>query len=504
MSDVAFTRTAFSARPLAELAAGLVSAPADVTVDDVALDSRDVRPGALFLACRGLTHHGLEFAAQAIERGARAVLYEEPTDVPAPRSDEKVFVAGVPQLGKHAGTIADRFFGSPSQSLAVAGITGTNGKTTCAWLLAQALGRCGRRAAVCGTLGTGFPDSLEPWGHTTADVVTVHRRLATLRDQGADCVAMEVTSHALDQGRVDAVRFHTAAFTNLTRDHLDYHGSMESYGAAKAALFDRPTLRFRVVNVDDPFGAGLAARPAPGEPVVVTRKTEPSGSARFVRARRVELAEKGLEIDAESSWGTLSVRSPLIGEFNADNVLLVLAVLLAWGIEPADAARALATCTAPPGRMETFGGGALPLAVVDYAHTPDALEKALRAARGHCRGRLRVVFGCGGDRDAGKRPQMGRIASELADEVVVTDDNPRTEDPRRIVADILAGIEKRDAVRVEHDRAAAIRNALRASRAGDVVLVAGKGHEDYQIYGTERRAFSDRSVVRAELAEVSA
>jgi UDP-N-acetylmuramoyl-L-alanyl-D-glutamate--2,6-diaminopimelate ligase len=498
---------------LAELAAGLVDVPSALEVSDVTLDSRAAIPGALFLACRGHGRHGAEFVGEALARGARAVLYE-----PSPGAHElieagvrgaaragsdAIFVAPVPELSRRAGIIADRFFGRPSHALTVAGITGTNGKTTCAWLLAQALSNCRRPAAYMGTLGFGLPGALAATEHTTADVVSVHRRLAAMRALGAEVVSMEVSSHALDQERVGGMRFNTAAFTNLTRDHLDYHGTMTAYAEAKARLFAWPGLAVRVINVDDEFGARLAGQLSAARLVITARgcaaPSAPRG-AKIVRAVRVEAAVSGLLLEVESSWGAAKLGVPLIGEFNADNALTVLAVLLAWDIPLAEAARALESCRAAPGRMEAFGGrGGLPLAIVDYAHTPDALAKALRAARLHCRGQLRVVFGCGGDRDPGKRPMMGRIAAELADELVVTDDNPRSESPAQIVQQILAGIPGGVTARVEHDRARAIRATLERSAAQDVVLIAGKGHEEYQIYGGERRPFSDQSVARAAL-----
>jgi UDP-N-acetylmuramoyl-L-alanyl-D-glutamate--2,6-diaminopimelate ligase len=496
-------------RRLADLAAGLATVPGDIIVRDVTLDSRAASPGSLFLACRGRTSHGLTFAQQAVARGASAVLYEDTDGQAKPDLGSDIFVAAVPKLSQHVGIIADRFFGAPSAAVTVVGITGTNGKTTCAWLLAQALQYCDRPAAYMGTLGFGVPPSIKATEHTTPDAVSVHRQIAALRDLGAECVCMEVSSHAIDQDRVGAVRFNTAAFTNLTRDHLDYHGTMEAYGAAKARLFEWPALATRVINVDDAFGAQLAAQLSSSRLVITSRATAPAGSlqhAEQVRAVRATPEPAGLAIEIESSWGNGELIVPLIGEFNVDNVLTVLAVLLAWNIPLAQAVTAVEKCRAPSGRMELFGGQAgAPLAIVDYAHTPDALSKALHAARLHCRGQLRVVFGCGGDRDAGKRPLMGRVAAELADDIIVTDDNPRTEDPARIVADILAGISSPGAAkaaikaRVEHDRARAIQTALRRSGTGDVVLIAGKGHEDYQIYGTVRRPFQDQSVVALQL-----
>jgi UDP-N-acetylmuramoyl-L-alanyl-D-glutamate--2,6-diaminopimelate ligase len=517
MTDAPRMEPATTARALAELVAGWIAAPPQLRVSDVTLDSRAASPGALFLACRGRTHHGLAFAPEAVARGARAVLYEpEGAAAASAQLGGDIFVAALPQLRARAGLIADRFFGSPSQALTIAAITGTNGKTTCAWLLAQALQRCRRPAAYIGTLGVGVPPRITATAHTTADAVTVHRQLAQLKAQGAECVSMEVSSHALDQQRVNGVRFRTAAFTNLTRDHLDYHGTMEAYGAAKARLFDFPGLAERIINIDDPFGAALAdaalrAAPPPGPAaaarlIVTTRgKRPPPPGAQFVRATRVAPESTGLTIEVESSFGAVELPVRLMGEFNVDNALTVLAVLLAWDIPLREAAQALSRVRAASGRMEMFGGrGRSPLAIVDYAHTPDALANALRAARLHCRGQLRVVFGCGGDRDAGKRPLMGQVAAELADDIILTDDNPRSEDPRRIVADIVAGVAQRAPLTIEHDRALAIRMALQRSAPDDVVLIAGKGHEDYQIRGSERRAFRDQTIVGDELARLLA
>jgi UDP-N-acetylmuramoyl-L-alanyl-D-glutamate--2,6-diaminopimelate ligase len=494
-------------RPLTELLEGFATAPADLLVSDVTLDSRAATPGALFLACRGHQAHGLQFAAEAVARGARAVLYEpDAAHSAAPALGADTFVAPLPQLGERAGLIAARFFGAPSEHLTVAGITGTNGKTTCAWLLAQALQQRHRPTAYIGTLGVGLPPKITPSRHTTPDATVLQRELAALLAAGAECISMEVSSHALDQGRVNGVRFHTAAFTNLTRDHLDYHGSMAAYGAAKARLFTAAGLSCRIINVDDPFGAELAAAAGAGR-LIITARTQaaaavPAG-AQFVHARRVRAEPAGLIVEVASSWGAAELPLRLLGEFNADNALTVLAVLLAWDLSLADAVQALSRCRAASGRMELFGGrGRSPLAIVDYAHTPDALAKALRAARLHCRGQLRVVFGCGGDRDAGKRPLMGRVASELADDIVLTDDNPRGEAPQRIVNDIVAGLPAHAPLTIEHDRALAIRVALQRCAADDVVLIAGKGHEDYQIRGTQRLPFRDQSVVADELARL--
>ncbi|MFI4869596.1 MAG: UDP-N-acetylmuramoyl-L-alanyl-D-glutamate--2,6-diaminopimelate ligase [Steroidobacterales bacterium] len=502
-------------RPLKALLGGLVDVPERLEVSDITQDSRSVTPGAAFLACRGRTHHGLEFAHNAVAAGARAILWEPAPGVTPPPLDAAIVVCAVPNLSAQLGFIADRFFDAPSASLTLAAITGTNGKTTCAWLLAQALQFCGRRSAYIGTLGAGVPGALQRLAHTTPDALTLHRLLAQLRSTGVDSVAMEVSSHALDQNRCAGLRFHTAVFTNLTRDHLDYHPDMSTYGAAKAGLFDWPTLTARVINVDDPFGLELArdrlqarrARGLTADRLFLTSRqpAQWSGSgADYVCASAIRASDSGLEIEIESSRGAARLESSLIGDFNVENLLTVLAVLLAWDVPLASACGALARCPAPPGRMQAEGGHGLPLALIDYAHTPDALAKALRAARAHCRGRLWCVFGCGGERDRGKRSEMGRIAASLADQIIVTADNPRREDPRAIVAPIIDGITAAAGAarsRVIHDRAAAIGSALATAAAGDVVLVAGKGHEDYQIIGSERRAFSDAAVVRRVLGE---
>jgi UDP-N-acetylmuramoyl-L-alanyl-D-glutamate--2,6-diaminopimelate ligase len=510
-------------RPLKALLGGLTDVPEQLEVSDITLDSREVRPGAAFLACQGRTHHGLAFAERAVAAGARAILWEPAAGVAPPPLDAAVLVRAVPNLSAQLGFIADRFFDAPSASLTLAGITGTNGKTTCAWLLAQALQYCGRRAAYIGTLGAGVPGALAKLTHTTPDVLTLHRLLAQLRTMGCDSVALEVSSHALDQNRCAGVRFHTAVFTNLTRDHLDYHGSMSAYGAAKATLLAWPTLAARVINVDDEFGLSLAreqlqrrgaggaggtsgAGSAGDELLFLTSQRRAAwlaSAADYVCASAVSAGSTGLTIQIDSSRGVARLDSRLIGDFNVDNLLSVLAVLLAWDVPLASACAALARCTAPPGRMQAEGGADAPLALIDYAHTPDALSKALRAARAHCRGRLWCVFGCGGERDIGKRAEMGGIAASLADAIIVTDDNPRGEDPGAIVAAIMDGISAAGGAprtRVIHDRAQAIGSALAQAAPSDVVLVAGKGHEDYQVIGSERRPFSDAAVVLQLLA----
>jgi len=494
-------------RPLKALLGGAFDVPDTIDVADITLDSRNVRPGSVFLACRGRTQHGLAHAREAAAAGARAILWEPSPGVSPPALDPQVLLVAVPELHAQVGYIADRFFAAPSAKLTVAGITGTNGKSTCAWLLADALSRCGRPAAYFGTLGHGRIGALRGTAFTTPDAVTLQRWLAEEVAAGTRAVAMEVSSHALDQQRCNGVRFQAAAFTNLTRDHLDYHGDMDSYAAAKARLFDWPRLQLRVVNVDDPLWREMAQRMRDQEGLWVTsRRQETSLPARacFVRATALRAGVDGLQLQIESSAGSAQLRSPLLGEFNADNLLTVLALLLGLGVELGAACEALAQCRAPAGRMETLGGGDLPLAVVDYAHTPDALQKALSALRVHTPGRLWCVFGCGGERDTGKRAAMGGIAARLADHVVITDDNPRSEDPAAIARAILDGMPRADRAEVIHDRAAAIAGALARAQPGDTVLIAGKGHEDVQQIGGQRLPFNDLQVARAALGTRSA
>ena len=495
-------------RPLKALLGGGIDVPAQLEISDLTMDSRQVTPGAAFLACRGQRVHGVHFARDAAAAGARAVLWEPMPGVAAPQLPSEVLVVAVPDLSTQAGFIADRFFDAPSARLAVSGITGTNGKTTCAWLLGAALNVSGRRCAYLGTLGHGLPGQVVPGAHTTPDAVTLQRQLAALRSAGASAVAMEVSSHALDQHRCAGVRFQIAAFTNLSREHLDYHGDMQAYADAKSALFEWPTLAATVINVDDELGVRIATHTRAPETLIATGRLRDPGSVvpgcRFVQALRSAPEARGLCLELRSSWGEAMLRSELIGDFNADNLLTVLGLLLAAGLKLSEACAALSECHAPPGRMQLAGGSGLPLAIVDYAHTPDALEKALRAARAHCAGRLLCVFGCGGERDRGKRAQMGRVAELLADALYITDDNPRHEDPQAIVAAILAGLRAPQRAEVQHDRAAAIAAALGAAQPGDVVLIAGKGHEDYQLVGGERRAYSDLAQVRATLSARSA
>jgi len=474
---------------LADVLAGASPAPGasgEVRVQGITLDSRRVRPGWAFFAVPGSRDDGRDYIAAAVRNGAAAIVCEAGPALPA----VPVPVVAVSGLRGQLGAIADRYFGEPSAHLCTIGITGTNGKTTCAHLLAQALERNRARCGLIGTLGNGFPGRLTGAGNTTPDVFTVHAELARFDGAGARYACVEATSHALEQGRVQGVRFAAALFTNLTQDHLDYHGDLARYARAKARLFDAPGLAVAVINAEDAFGAELIERLRPRLRVVSYGIDRGD-----VRALSVDAREDGLGLRVVTPRATVSIDSPLIGRFNAANLVGSLAVLHALGMPDADAAQWLSAANAVPGRMERCSPTGAAAVIVDYAHTPDALEKALSAVREHARGAVWCVFGCGGDRDRGKRPLMGRVAERLADHVVLTDDNPRHERPQEIVADILEGMQR--PVAVIHDRAAAIRHAVERAVPGDVVLVAGKGHEDTQQTGDTTRAFSDRDVVRA-------
>ena len=461
----------------------------------LAADSRSLAAGEVFLAYPGSRRDGREFIPAALQRGAAAVLWEREGFEWNP--GWRVPNLGVENLRGLAGRLAHEIYGRPSERLWMIGVTGTNGKTSCSHWIAQACSACGAKTAVIGTLGTGFPGALDAGVNTTPDAVLLHRSLAGLLAQGAQGVAMEVTSIGLDQGRVNGVAFGAALFTNLSRDHLDYHGDMESYARAKQRLFETPDLKHAVLNLDDVQGVQIA-RALAGRGIsragyscfagVAAR----SGLERYAEAHAIEVSPEGIAFEVRSSWGEAGIESALLGRFNVSNLLGVLTTMLVSGVPFDRAATALAGLEPVAGRMQRLGGAGKPVVVVDYAHTPDALEKTLVALKDVAKasgGRLAVVFGCGGERDRGKRPLMGAVASRHADAILVTSDNPRGEDPAAIIAEISA------AIPVPHeaieDRRAAIERAITSAGAEDVVLIAGKGHETYQEIAGRRLPFSD-------------
>ena len=464
---------------------------AALPIADVVLDSRQVTPGAAFVALAGSRAHGLDHAAAALARGAAVVLYD-PAEARAAPPQPSV---AVPGLKAELGTMARRFFGRVPEP-AITAVTGTNGKTTVAWLLAQAYARFEQRCGYIGTLGFGVPPRLTAHALTTPDVFTLHREIA---DLAAPFVALEASSHALDQDRIAGLTIDTAVFTNLTHDHLDAHGDFASYGRAKQRLFRVRGLRHAVVNADDAYAAQIVTALPVGCELLRTSIRGAAVADLHAQVRRAGL--RGIELDVGGRFGAARLASPLVGDFNAENLLLALGVLLAQGRSLPAAVDALAAAQAAPGRMDVLGGPPGPWVVVDYAHTPDALERVLTELKRASDGAVHCVFGCGGDRDRAKRPLMGAIAARLADRIVLTDDNPRGENPAAIVTEIRAGIEAHGNVAVVHDRAAAIRDAIAHAAPGDVVLVAGKGHERVQIVGKEERPFDDRTVAASALGD---
>ncbi|MFD2229282.1 UDP-N-acetylmuramoyl-L-alanyl-D-glutamate--2,6-diaminopimelate ligase [Alkalimarinus sediminis] len=465
----------------------------DCRVYGIALDSRKVKKGDLFIALKGFSSSARAYIPQAIANGAVAVLVESDQETVSICEEGDSVELFVPGLKTHVGDIASRFFGAPSKLMKVVGVTGTNGKTSVSQYLAQVLSGLGDKTGVIGTLGYGLLDDLEVATHTTPDVVRVQQILANLKCQGASCAAMEVSSHGLDQGRVDDVSFAGAVFTNLSRDHLDYHGSMEAYGNAKKALFQKPGLSFAVINFDDEFGRELVGAIAEGTQIISYGISEPAD----IVVDRIQYTHKGIDAELSGPWGTTSLSCQLMGAFNLSNVMAVIGVAYAMGYKIEEICQAVAELTPVTGRMQSYSVAGRAGVVVDYAHTPDALKNALVAVRQHCRGKVWCVFGCGGDRDTGKRPMMAAIAETYADVVVVTDDNPRGEKPESIVADILTGFSDERRARVLHDRRTAIETCISSAAEEDMVLVAGKGHEDYQEVAGQRLEFSDIAVVES-------
>lgn len=482
---------------LAELLPDVPGVPADLSVTGLVMDSRVVRPGNAFVAIAGFGAHGLGFAEQARAAGASAILFEPPAPEALPAPADAI---AVPNLRARLGEMADRFHGRATAQMTVVGVTGTNGKTSTVQLLAQAWTLLGTTCGTVGTLGAGLYGQIVPTGFTTPLVLPLHALLADLHDAGAGAIAMEVSSHALDQGRVDGVHFDIGVFTNLTRDHLDYHGDMDSYGAAKSRLFAWPGLQAAVINLDDAYGRELISRlPRDVRAVGVSSRGD---EAAALRAQALHFDNAGIAFDLVFGGAAAAhpVRSPLLGRFNVDNLLAVGGALLAQDIAPAQIARTLSQLQPIHGRMNRLGGdGSQALVVIDYAHTPDALEQALTSLRSHVKARLICVFGCGGERDRGKRPQMAAIAERHADVVIVTDDNPRHENGDAIVTDILAGFARREHVTVQRDRGAAIAHAIEQAGPQDIVLVAGKGHEPYQDIDGVQHPFDDTEVARAAL-----
>ena len=477
----------------------------DVIVDGVTQDSRQVAANDVFIALAGASSHGLQFAEQAAAAGAGVVLWDAANgdyETTLSALADRVVCLQVEDLQLKAGDIAARFFAHPSSALYLVGITGTDGKTSVSHYLAQCLNTGASPCGVLGTLGNGLIDELRPTGLTTANAVQVQRSLASLVEQGATAAAMEVSSHGLDQGRVNGVVFDTAIFTNLSQDHLDYHKTMAAYFAAKSKLFETAGLKSAVINLDDEFGRALAQKYKQRLTVYGYSLAAETGALEacadfIVHAKSVKAVRHGFEINLATPKGAGYVELKLLGEFNVSNSLAVLATLLLNNVPFEEALKRLSALRPVSGRMELVIADAMPTVVVDYAHTPQGIEAACKAVKLHFSGKLWCVFGCGGDRDSGKRPLMAQAAEAYADQVVVTSDNPRHEDPQSIIDQVVSGFARPHAVTTYVDRAAAIEHAIMHAAADDVVLIAGKGHESCQIIGDRYIAFSDHDAARS-------
>jgi UDP-N-acetylmuramoyl-L-alanyl-D-glutamate--2,6-diaminopimelate ligase len=473
----------------------------DCDIQSLALDSRQVKVNTLFIACRGEQYDGRSYINEAIINGAIAIVAEaEGADAVLPLKS-KILLLRIPKLQQALSTIAARFYQDPTASLNVIGITGTNGKTSCSHFIARALQKHGKKCGIIGTLGMGFPDQLIPSNLTTPDALTLQSEFAELKKQGAQAVAMEVSSHSLVQQRVNGIHFDIAVFTNLTRDHLDYHGTMENYAAAKQQLFMMPGLRYAVINLDDYQGLQYLQQLPKTVKAYGYSIAGAVADIPLVRAINVVPTERGFRGQIESPWGEGELHSQLLGRFNLSNLLAVLTTLLILEVPLKAALGYLAEMTVVPGRLQVLHEANQPVVVVDYSHTPDALEKALLALREHCAGKLWCVFGCGGERDRGKRPLMAQVAEKLSDHVIVTDDNPRRESSQTIIQEIVAGFSNAKNAKNIPDRRTAITHAIQSAAKQDVILIAGKGHETYQIIGTEKLPFSDVDVALEELKQ---
>ena len=484
-------------RNLRDLLAPWVPGAPERPLRDMTLDSRSAASGDLFVAVAGHQADGRRFIPQAIAQGASAVIAEaegEAADGDI-RELHGVPVIYLAQLQQRLSALAGRFYRQPGEKLKLVGVTGTNGKTTTTQLLAQWANLLGETGAVMGTVGNGLYGRLAPTENTTGSAVEVQQVLHDLAGQGATLAAMEISSHGLVQHRVAALPFAAAVFTNLSRDHLDYHGDMQSYESAKWLLFSEHHPGQAIINADDEAGRRWLQKLPDAVAVTLEDNLQPGCHGRWLKATDVRYHDNGAHICFRSSWGDGEIESRLMGAFNVSNLLLALATLLALGYSLDRLVESASQLQPVCGRMEVFNAPGKPTVVVDYAHTPDALEKALEAARLHCKGQLWCLFGCGGDRDKGKRPLMGAIAEQFADVVVITDDNPRSEEPMAIVNDILSGLLDPGRARVVSGRAQAVTNTVMQAQPDDIVLVAGKGHEDYQVIGNRRLDYSDRLTV---------
>lgn len=484
------------AMTLHELLEGWADEPSVVRVSGIGLDNRKIKPGDAFVAVRGMSAHGMDYAKAAVDAGAVAVIHDGLQAVP----ELDVPVVEVSGLGDKLGELASRYYSAPSEQMRIAGVTGTNGKTSVVHFLAQSWQRVYGNAGMVGTLGYGRYGDLQIGARTTPDAFRLQQVLADCVKTGVEHLAMEVSSHALQQHRCQTVQFDAAVFTNLSRDHLDYHSSMAAYAAAKRLLFTDYAPAFAIINHDDAYGRQWFGELNGGMQMLSFGLQEGAE----LRAEISAIDINGMNLRISGPWGTEEVHTCLLGKFNASNLLAAAGTLALLGMPWSRVLHQVELMQPVPGRMMRLGGEmGQPLVVIDYAHTPDALESALQAVRAHLDGRLVCVFGCGGNRDQGKRPQMGRAAELLADDVVVTSDNPRHESVNKIIDDVVSGLQTPDKATIEPDRAEAIRRAISNCRPGDVVLVAGKGHETWQEIGGQKIPFSDEHVIRHALGDAA-
>lgn len=471
----------------------------DCTIHRLMLDSRKVAPGDLFIAFKGTVSDGRDFIPAAIEKGAAAVLLEEEGADHLPKA--AIPLIKLPQLQSKLGAIAAHFYGFPANEVPVLGVTGTSGKTSCTHFLSQALSELNQKCGIIGTLGSGFYGALGKAGLTTPDAITLQAALRDFVNGGAKAVAMEVSSHSIDQGRVNGLTFALGIFTNLSQDHLDYHHDMAAYAAVKQRFFTELPTKLAIINVEDPVGLAWLQPVAKLKPVIAysIHKVALPADVPAVYATHTEFSLQGIKAHVVTPWGEGELQLSLIGRFNLSNALAVLAALGSLNYPLPQILSALANLKPVSGRMQIVSGANEPLVVVDYAHKPDALLQVLKALSAHKKGKLICVFGCGGERDRAKRPLMAQIAEANADQVIVTNDNPRHEAPEAIVAEIMQGFNDPARITVEYDRKAAIKLALQSAGADDCILIAGKGGETYQLIGDESRPFCDVSTAKSIL-----
>ncbi len=474
----------------------------DPDVTGLCLDSRTLQEGDLFFACKGTHQDAIHFILEAINKGASAILCEASSETLIRHLQYDIPIIPIHNLNHQISKIAAIFFDFPKDNLKIIGITGTNGKTSCSHFLAAAFQKLNISCGVIGTLGSGVYGNIEPGNLTTPDAITLQKTFFEFAKLNVKYVAMEVSSHSIDQGRINDIPFDIGIFTNLTRDHLDYHGDMDTYGSVKKSFFTNSLLKHAVINVEDDFGLSIVDSIYKNKNVIAYSVNEIKNlPVPLVYAQDVQLDIAGLHARIYTPWGEGNLHVKVIGRFNLSNLLAVVSALCLLDIPLNKVLQSVNQLTSVPGRMQSFGGDDLPLVVVDYAHTPDALEKALQSLQQHCEGKLYCLFGCGGDRDKGKRPLMAKIAERYADRIIVTNDNPRFENPEDIVTDILQGFTRLDRVTVEYDRAIAIQAILRCASAGDCVLIAGKGAEMHQILEGHKIPFSDTEEVKDVLGE---